>query len=179
MAIRTCIAAAGLLALAACGSSGTKGEGNGASTKAGSGGGGTVALQPGEWEMTMEMVNMSAPNLPPAIVAQMKRAPTVTRDCVTPEEAKGPKPETFAAQQNGNNCKQEDFVWGAGRAHGKTSCTSANGSDKMVMTMDGTYTPQSMDMTLKSETQTHNVSMSSEMHMTGRRIGECPAGKAG
>ena len=180
MIVRTCIAAAGLIALAACGSSGSKSDGNGAAAKAGGGSaGGPVALQPGEWEMTMEMLKFSAPGMPPAAAAQMKRPPMTTRDCMTPEEAKGPKADTFVPQQNGMNCKQEDFAWDAGRIHGKTTCTGADGAAKIVSTMDGQYTPQSMDMTIKTDTQTRGVSVAAEMRISGHRIGECPAGKAG
>ena len=169
--------AASLLALAACGS---KSDGN--STKASGGGGllgGPVQLQPGEWEMTMRVVDYKAPGMPASAAERMKAAPTTNRDCMTEEEAKGPKPDTFTPGQNGLNCKQEDFVWGNGRIHGKTSCDGANGSGKMSMTMDGSYTPTTMDINIKNETTTHNVAASIEMQVTGRRIGECPAGQAG
>jgi hypothetical protein len=170
--------AASLLALAACGS---KGDGN--STAAGGGGGllggGPVALQPGEWEMKMEVVDFKAPGMPPEVAARMKQAPTVNRHCVTEEEAKGPKPENFAPQQNGRNCKQDDLVWGNGRIHNKTSCAGENGSGNMTMEMDGTYTPTSMDISVKNETETAHVTTSMEMRLTGRRVGECPAGEAG
>src|SRR5215210_3933205 len=95
--------AASLLALAACGS---KGDGN--STKAGGGGlfgGGAVSLQPGEWEMKMELLDIKGPGIPPNAVAQMKQqSARTTRDCMTPEEAKGPKADMFTKGQAGN-CK--------------------------------------------------------------------------
>ena len=167
--------AASLLALAACGS---KSDGN--STKASGGGGllgGPVQLQPGEWETTMQVVDFKAPNMPAGIAERMKQQPTTKRDCMTEEEAKGPKPESFAPQQNGMGCKQEDFVWGNGRIHGKTTCEGANGSGKMAMTMDGTYTPTTIDIGLKNETETNHVATSMEMRITGHRVGECPAGQ--
>ena len=180
MIVRTTVAAAGLLALAACGSSGSKSEGNGAAANAGGGpSGGAVALQPGEWEMTMETLNVSAPGMPPDVAARMKREPTTTRTCMTPEEAKGPKADTFVPQQNGMNCKQEDFAWGSGRIHGKTTCTGINGSGTITSEMDGQYSAQSMDMRVKTDTKTPGVSVAAEMRISGRRIGECPAGKAG
>jgi hypothetical protein len=182
MIARHCIAAAGLLALAACGSSGSKSGGNGAASATSSGGGGApgaaISLQPGEWEMTMEMLNVTAPGMPPAVAAQMKRR-TTSRTCMSPEEAKGPKPDTFVPQQNGMNCKREDFAWGGGRIHGKTTCTGINGSGTIVTEMDGEYSAQSMDMTMKTDTKTSGVSMAAEMRLTGRRVGECTPGKEG
>ena len=169
--------AASLLALAACGS---KDDGN--STKTGGGGlfGGSVQLQPGEWEMTMQVVDYKAPGMPASVAQQMKaQPPTTTRDCMTEEEAKGPKPDAFTPGQNGLNCKQENFSWANGKISGKTSCEGANGAGKMAMTMDGSYTPTSMDINIKNETTANNVAASVEMRVSGRRIGECPAGKAG
>lgn len=169
--------AASLLALAACGS---KGDGN--STSSGGGLlGGAVQLQPGEWEMTMQVVDYKAPGMPAAAAEQMKAAPpTTTKDCMTEEEAKGPKPDAFSPSQNGLNCKQENFSWANGRISGKTSCEGANGTGKMSMTMDGNYTPTTMTINIKNETMTAaNVGASIEMRVSGRRIGECPAGKAG
>ena len=48
MRIGFCITAAGLLALAACGDSGDKADGSAAA-------GGNVKLQPGEWEMKIQL----------------------------------------------------------------------------------------------------------------------------
>lgn len=170
--------AASLLALAACGS---KSDGNSAK---GSGGGllggGAVSLQPGEWEMTMQVVDYKAPGMPASVAQQMKAAPpTVNRDCMTEEEAKGPKPDTFSPGRGALNCKQENFSWANGKISGKTSCDGANGAGKMSMTMDGSYTPTSIDINIKNETMANNVAASIEMRVSGRRIGECPAGKAG
>ncbi len=170
--------AASLLALAACGS---KSDGN---SSGGSGGGGLlggpVQLQPGEWEVTSRLVDFKAPNMPASVTERMKAAPATTkRDCMTEEEAKGPKADSFAPPSEGQNCKQDDFVWGNGRIHGKTSCEGSNGAGKMSMTMDGTYTPTSMDITVKSENEVNHMPASMEMRISGRRIGECPAGEAG
>ena len=175
MRIQSSIAATVLLALAACGSPGS--EGNGTAAKS-DGGGGAVALQPGEWEMKMEVVSVNAPGLPPAVAAQMKQPATVNRDCMTEEEAKGPKGDMFTGGQ-ANNCKQEGFTWSGGRIHGVTTCTEPGGTGKTSMTMDGEYTAQSMDINMKTDTEARGVKMATEMRITGRRLGECPAGKAG
>lgn len=150
------ILSAAALALAACGSSG--GE-----------------LQPGEWEMKMEVVSVSAEGLPPGLADNMKKnASTTNKTCMTPEEAKGPKGDIFAGDKSGS-CKSEGFKWEGGRIQGKTTCPGQGGTGQTVMTMDGKYSPQSIDMTMKSETDLMGKPMTMEMRVSGRRVGECTA----
>jgi hypothetical protein len=171
------ILGAAALALAACGSSGKNG-GNGSSAVAGgSGSGGVsgVSLEPGEWEMKTEVVNVSAEGLPAGIAEGMKaQAASTTRTCMTPEEAKGPKGDMFSGNQS--NCKSEGFSWSGGRISGKTVCTGTGGAGRTEMAMDGHYSAQNIDMTMKSKTDLAGKAMTMEMRVSGRRVGECTAG---
>lgn len=172
------ILGAAALALAACGSSGNKGGesgGNGSAAATGSGGSASaVALQPGEWEMKMEVVNVAAEGMPAGMAESMKQsASRTTRTCMTPEEARAPKGDLFAGDKSG--CKSEGFKWEGGRIAGKTTCPGQGGSGETVMTMDGRYSAQSMDLTMKSETPIMGKPMTMEMRMSGRRVGECSA----
>ncbi|HEX9947430.1 MAG TPA: DUF3617 domain-containing protein [Allosphingosinicella sp.] len=191
------ILGAAALALAGCGSSGGDGNANGgngsAAAAGGSGGSGgsasdsgsasgsasasasEVTLQPGEWEMKMEVLNVKVEGLPEGIAEGMKKeGAKASRTCMTPEEAKGPKADIFT-KDNPGSCKSEGFTWAGGRIHGKTLCTGEGGVGNTQMTMDGRYTPQSIDMTMKSQTDMMGKAMIMEMRMTGRRVGECTA----
>jgi hypothetical protein len=169
------ILSAAVLVLAACGKPG------GGNESSGSGGGllgGGVSLQPGEWEMKTEVVNVTAEGLPPGMADSMKKtAGSTTRTCMTPEEAKGPKGDLFAGSQA--NCKSEGFSWAGGKIKGKTTCTGQGGAGKTVMTMDGSYGAQNIDMTMKSETDLAGKAMTMEMRVSGRRVGECSADTKG
>ncbi len=185
------ILGAAALAMAACGSGGDKaggrgadvseapaGGGNGSAAAAGGGSGATAAggnLQPGEWEMKMEVVNVKVEGLPEGVADQMKsQTGGISRTCMTPEEAKAPKGDIFTGEKAGN-CKSEGFKWEGGRIQGKTSCAGEGGAGRTVMTMNGRYTPQSIDMTMKSESEMMGKGMTMEMRMSGRRVGECTA----
>jgi hypothetical protein len=184
------ILGAAALALAACGSSGDKagGSGNGsaaagsgvsgsaaATESGGAGAASAVSLQPGEWEMKTEVVNVKVEGLPEGVADGMKaQAGGTNRTCMTPEEAKGPSADVFA-KNNPSNCKSEGFSWSGGRIQGKTTCAGEGGAGKTQMTMDGRYTPQSIDMTMKSETDMMGKAMTMEMRVSGRRVGECTA----
>ncbi|MEA3053311.1 MAG: hypothetical protein QOG72_2214 [Sphingomonadales bacterium] len=168
------ILSAAVLALAACGSP-DKSGGNGSAAATGGGGSASgISLQPGEWEMKTEVVNVDVEGLPAGIAEGMKaQAGGTSRSCMTPEEAKGPKGDMFAGGKA--NCKSEGFSWAGGRIKGKTTCTGQGGAGKTVMEMDGRYSPQSIDMTMKSETDlgVGGKAMKMEMRVSGRRVGEC------
>jgi Protein of unknown function (DUF3617) len=176
------ILGAAALALAACGSSagdkaGEGGNGSAAATGAGGGGGATAgaSLQPGEWEMKMEVVNMKVEGLPPGLAEGMKsQAGGINRTCMTPEEAKAPKGDIFAGDKSGG-CKSEGFKWEGGKIEGKTTCPGQGGTGETVMTMNGTYGAQNIDMTMKSQTDMMGKPMEMEMRVSGRRVGECTA----
>jgi hypothetical protein len=177
------ILGAAALALAACGSSGGDKAGSGKGSAASGGGGSAgsggaasgVSLQPGEWEIKTEVVNVKVEGLPEGVADGMKaKAGGSNRTCMTPEEAKGPSADVFA-KNNPANCKSEGFSWSGGRIQGKTTCTGAGGSGKTVMTMDGRYSPQSIDMTMKSQTDMMGKAMTMEMRVLGKRVGECTA----
>lgn len=167
------ILSAAVLVLAACGKSGGGNE----SSAAGGGGSASasgVNLQPGEWEMKTEVVNVAAEGLPAGIAEGMKaQASSTTKTCMTPEEAKGPKGDIFAGKDS--NCKSENFSWSGGTIKGKTVCTGQGGAGRTEMEMDGKYSAQSIDMTMKSKTDLAGKAMTMEMRVSGRRVGECSA----
>ncbi|HEU0134184.1 MAG TPA: DUF3617 domain-containing protein [Allosphingosinicella sp.] len=168
------------LALASCGGSagdGNQSGGNGSAAAAAGGGasGSAINLQPGEWEMKMEVVNVKVEGLPEGVAESMKKqGGEATRTCMTPEEAKGPKPDLFT-KNNPANCKSEGFSWANGRIQGKTVCSGEGGAGKSEMTMDGRYSAQNIDMTMKSDTEMMGKTMTMEMRLSGRRVGECTA----
>ena len=176
--MKTClILGVAALALAACGQSGGGNESSpaGGGSASGSASASGVNLQPGEWEMKTEVVNVSAEGLPAGIAEGMKaQASSTTKTCMTPEEAKGPKGDIFAGKDS--NCKSEGFSWSGGKIKGKTVCTAGGGSGKTEMEMEGTYSAQNIDMTMKSKTDLAGKAMTMEMRVQGRRVGECPAG---
>jgi hypothetical protein len=164
---------AAALALAACGSSADKSGGNG--TAAAGGGGSGVSLEPGEWEMKMEVVSVAAEGLPPGMADSLKKSASRTdRTCMTPEEAKAPKGDMFSGSKT-SGCKSEGFKWEGGRIEGKTVCPGQGGAGETTMTMAGNYSGDSMDMTMKSQTDLMGKPMTMEMRVSGKRVGECSA----
>ena len=128
-----------------------------------------LAMQPGEWEITFETLNVSGPNLPPELRDILKRPAEVSRRCLSAEEAKGPKPDSR------EGCTQEGFTWSGGRVSGTTTCTGASaGGGKSVVAMDGEYGPTRLRIDMKTSMEWQDSSLGMEMRITGRRLGDCP-----
>ncbi|HEX6377187.1 MAG TPA: DUF3617 domain-containing protein [Allosphingosinicella sp.] len=162
------ILTAALLVLAGCGGSETKKDGGNASAIASAepapaAKGDGPRLDPGEWEMTMEM---SMEGVPAAAAEMMKGMKVTTRNCITPEEAERPKADVFAGKKEGE-CTYEDYSFNGGRLRSTISCEGG----KTKIRMDGRYGGSSIDMTM--DTQSSGQSM--KARMTGKRVGECSA----
>jgi Protein of unknown function (DUF3617) len=171
----TILIGAGLvLALAGCGSD-TKAEGeaggDSAPTAAASD---AMQVQPGEWEVTSETVNIDSPNMPPQVAEAMKKSigqKTTSRQCITPEEAAG---GDFVSPDPEAQCTKQGFSFAGGRIQGTMSCTGEDG--KATVTLNGRHSGTSYDMSARITSENQAGSMTMETRNTGRRIGECPPG---
>lgn len=177
MRIATWMAAASLLALGACGGgeeNGTAGNDAAAaeSPQRAASGGEEIKLQPGEWEMKVEVKNAGMPGME-GMGDAMKNVSTTTKSCITEEDVG--KPGMFTGKQDAN-CKTEGFAAKGGKVSGTVTCTGEGGQGSMKMTTEGQFTPTSFESTTKSEIDAEGMKMTTEARVTGRRIGECPAG---
>jgi len=174
--MRLLIGIAAVAALAACGG-GDDGGGNEANAGKASGGGGSAGatMQPGEWEMTTTVTRMNVTGMPAGMNAPMPPAQTA-RNCLTPEEA-AQASENFLSETTGagEGCTAENSSMSGGRIQATVQCTRPEG--RVRMTMNGTYSATTLDMTQRVQTSApggQNVEM--EARISGRRVGECPAG---
>jgi major membrane immunogen (membrane-anchored lipoprotein) len=176
MGTRVILAATAAIALAACGGS-DKGDGNQAAgtQSAAAGGASGMNLNPGQWETTVEMKPGKVPGMP-AGMGSIAMPKTTVQTCMTAEDAKGPKGDMFTGKKDGN-CTNRDFSMSGGRLRGTVTCSAEGQGGETVMVMDGRYSPDSFDVTMKVSGKAGGAPFDMEMHSTGRRIGECPAGK--
>ena len=181
MTIRIAMAAASLIALAACG-------GDGDDNKASAGDGDVqgqgrilddddVKLRAGQWEMKTEV---NAPGMPAEVAAMMKsQAATATTMCITEEEANRSDANLFTGKKD-ENCTTEGFEAKGGRVKGTITCNAATGEGKMTMEVDGAFQRESYEVTTRMDMQgMGSEAMKMETKVTGRRLGDCPAGAKG
>ena len=175
------VAATGIaiLMLAACG--GQSGGGNEAGdnaaggAEAGSSGGGaaSVALQPGMWETTVEVVRMNVPNMP-AGASRPLPPPQTVNYCLTAAQAAQPNANFLTGSGEAGGCTSENLSMANGRIQGTVTC-NAQGA-QMRSTMDGQFTPTSYEMTTQVQTSQAGMTVDMETRTRARRTGDCPAG---
>jgi hypothetical protein len=178
-----------LLALPGCGGSeadydrdaGTNtvvgGTGTGAAAAAAGGtenaaaakGDGGVWLQPGEWEMKVEVDTAGLPAMPAAVAASMKNIATTTTTCLTQEDAD--KPVVFTGNTD-QSCKSEGFTNEGGVVAGTLTCGGEGGA-KVTVRTEGRFTATSFETSSRSEVGSEGAKITTEARVVGRRLGEC------
>lgn len=99
----------------------------------------------------------------------------VTRDCVTPAEAKSRTLETILAEATEGKCAFTQRQVGGGRFALTGSCV--NEGVKSTFKNTGTYTPTSFSLNLVSRTVIGGAPIDLNLTTTSRRIAAaCPAG---
>jgi hypothetical protein len=158
------VAAALVLALAACGKSGNQDNGS-ASAAA------DVQLQPGEWEMVRETVDVRDPDtfFPPA---EKKGEKTTKRYCLTPEQAAQPV-KMLEAEDKGL-CDYKDYSFANGRMGGTITCGTPAWPGKITISSDGQYDGQSYAHTDTVTNRHQSGATVVEYRVAGHRVGDCP-----
>ena len=139
-----------------------------------------VTLEPGEWENTVEIVDVKVEGLPEGtpdgVMDGMKGKVTTSKSCITEEEAKNPGAQFFAAQEK-TNCEVKKFNMSGGAVSSEMACKNMGGGPgNMTMTMDGQYGPSSYDMTMNMMGGAAGMKMNISAKSNGKRIGSCPTG---
>lgn len=172
------IAAAAPLALAACsgGGDGADADGDGEiSSEEARAEAGNVRLEPGEWEVTTQITEIDAPDMPEGVREMMREQmgqSTTYNHCITPEQANNPEADMFGGDED-QNCSYSEFNMSGGNMLIEASC-APEGAGEMTMRMEGSYSPSEYDMTMNMTTSGSPMgSMTMSGETTGRRVGEC------
>jgi hypothetical protein len=147
-----------------------------------------LTMQPGLWEMAVQIRSLDVAGAPPEaqarIRSQVGRTQT-NRNCITPEEARNPigQMRDMVAQGRAASCQFTDQVFGGGVIRIRATCAgpAGRGSSGRVA-MEGTFTATTVQATLTFSAQgaanpampgVTGVNMAADLR--GRRVGECPA----
>lgn len=176
--MRGSIAAVAVLLLASCGGPGDnqqKAESGNAATPAASGvgaAGAAVAMQPGQWEITTEVLRMEVPNMPKGVSAPTP-PPTTVRTCLTPQQASAPSGGFLTGSGESGGCTTENMSMSGGRIQGTVQCNQPGTT--MRSTMDGQFSPTGFEVNQQVETSAQGMNMTIQSRTSGRRVGDCPA----
>jgi hypothetical protein len=169
------------LALSACNSqpsvSATNASAAEVAAKVDAAGGSGAFISPGHWQMTMTMKKMDIPGMPPQMAERMKAVmgkPKMHESCVTPEQVKKPSEDFFGGKENGD-CRYDKFSMGGGKIDMVMQC-KRDGATRL-MTMNGTYSPNSYHMSIDSKGEAGGANamagMVMQMEMDATRTGDC------
>lgn len=185
----TMVAAAGLCALiGGCSGGGdaTKGaqaEATGSSNSSGNGGG-SITMQPGQYETRVQVAKFDIPGLPEAQVQAMRQAMAgaagqASRHCLTPEQAaRGPAAMAEQAARSGQ-CTVDRYDVNGGTIAGHISCSTPQG--RLAQTMTGTMSRTGTQMKIEQEISAASFPQGKaqvELQVSSTRVGDCPAGGA-
>ena len=130
-----------------------------------------LRIEPGLWELTSEVTDVRAPDLPLEVRNRMIGPRSRMRHCITPEQAEEPS-ANFLAVRSDSACVYRDVTLVEGRLRGAMACPGATAR------MDGRYGAQAYMMRMEMESpMPGGASMVLAVRARGRRIGDCPEGE--
>ena len=130
-------------------------------------------IRPGRWVSTVRFEEFSAPGIPEDAAEGMNRAlgdAQSFENCLTEEETQRPNERFFAGADN--QCRYENFTMGGGKIDATMRCTSAGGAAQ-VMRMQGSYSPDSYQLSTTSTVDGPGGQMTMRMRIEAKRAGEC------
>lgn len=131
-----------------------------------------MRISPGMWELTSEVADVRAPDLPVEVRRRMIGPRSRLTHCITPEQAEEPS-ANFLALRSDNACTYRDFSFVDGRLRGAMTCPGATAR------MEGRYAPEAYVLRMEMESPVPGgANMILEVRARGRRVGECEEGKA-
>lgn len=137
-----------------------------------------ASIQPGQYEVRATLEEFDMPGAPPAALEQMKQtvAGQVQRVCYTPEDAANMGRRLIETNNQGTNCQFTNQEFGNGRINTSGTCTGAQGN--VEMSMQGTYTPTSIETRNTVTTSAAGQTIRMVVTSNSQRVGDCPAGGA-
>jgi len=137
--------------------------------------------EPGQYESTMKILDLSIPGLPADQAAQMKQmmgsmSSQTHSFCLTEEEANQGFEEMIRKSQQGE-CTFDRFNATANAIDAKMTCKAEEGGDATI-TMKGTMHATSSTMDMEMDQNNADIpggKMHMKMQVTSKRVGECKA----
>ena len=129
-----------------------------------------MRIEPGLWELTSEVVEVRAPDLPREVRNRMVGPRRRLRNCITPEQAARPS-ANFLAGRSENDCSYGGFSVRDGQLRGTMTCPG------VVATMAGRYGPRAYETRMEMASPVPcGGTMTIEVRARGRLIGDCDEG---
>jgi hypothetical protein len=134
-------------------------------------------LTAGQWEMTSEVTKVTQRDQGKPALPATEGGKTTTSSCLAEADVKKPQPAFFVGE--GMECTSRDLYMSRGRANVTLACKKAGLPGDIATIVNGTYTADSFEGTMTTETSLlGDGDMKIDAKLTGRRTGECSAAPA-
>lgn len=133
-----------------------------------------AAIEPGEWQSSSRMTDITLPGNLPEQVGEMMRRQLNERvmsstQCITQEDIEQAPEQMFEMSEG--QCEYSDFQMSGGRLNAVAQCNMPQGAMTMTMTGEYTDTTYTMTMVMEGDSGMGNMAITSEVE--GERIGPC------
>lgn len=136
-----------------------------------------LRIEPGLWEVSSAVVDVTAPNLPIALRREMIGPRGSLRHCIAPAQAARPSAGFLAGRGDGR-CAYRDVSLQNGRLRGMMICTDEDGGPPIESVMDGRYGPRGYDLRMEMRNpMPDGTEMIVQVSSRGRRVGRCDEGR--
>ncbi|MBM3620768.1 MAG: DUF3617 family protein [Alphaproteobacteria bacterium] len=127
----------------------------------------SAQMQPGKWELRIEVTSFDIPNAPPRATEALK-TPQVLSRCITPAEAAaGP----LAMMKRGARCTFDQESLSGGAFDVVMTCPQDDG--RTTARISGSFGATHLEMKAAID-QTGSQAMTMTTVTTARRVGDCP-----
>ncbi|MEP0393447.1 MAG: DUF3617 domain-containing protein [Erythrobacter sp.] len=140
-----------------------------------------VVISPGEWENTVEFVDIEfdesqlpaeARGMIGPMLQSMRGQTTTTNSCVTEEQANEPAAEMFSGS-DAADCEYSKFEFSGGSIDMAMTCSDPN-SGTANITNTGTFDEESYSMEMEISMEGSEMgAMKIKAKSAGKRVGEC------
>lgn len=140
-----------------------------------------VKLEPGQWETTVEILDVRMEGLPEGAPAGMMNnmigTTTTVKSCITKEQAEKPNADFLSAQKDAN-CSYSSFDMSGGLIKAAMTCSGKDRPGELKLNMTGKYGSDSYEMNQEMQMAgfQQGMSMAMKSKVTGRHVGDCPQG---
>lgn len=136
----------------------------------------SIRLQPGRWETSGELVELTAPGMPPQAQEMMRKqmAANASRVAVCLKQEDVEKPNAGFFGQTSKDCRFDHYRMDGGSIDAKMTCAPPSGGS-VTTTMAGTYASDRYDMQMSSQMAGLGARqpMTMRMKVSSRRVGDC------
>ena len=137
--------------------------------------GAAIKPEPGQYRVSMEVLEIDIPGAPPQAAAMMRdmMGSQTHEYCLRPEDVEKGFEESVRQSQKDSNCTFSKFDVDGGTIDAKMSC-SGEGQGTMTMTLQGEGTPTRSVMEMSMQGNMTGMGDSTiRMKATHERIGDC------